>query len=154
MGGKFTSQIAEVKPGETIEVKGPFGAFEYNPEKPLVLVSGGVGITPMISILRYAPKDQKISLVYSARSLEEMPYYKEILKLSETKNIRFYPTLTRQVPEDWKGHRGRINKELLEKAWIDGAVLFACGPAPLVDMVRLTTVDWKYSESHFEGWNI
>ena len=79
-----------------------------------------------------------LRLLYSSRSLEELIYRKELLQDMAAEGIDVQVTLTRDWPEDWSGHRGRIDRQLLEQvAWppAERPLIYACGPTGLVEAV-------------------
>ncbi len=111
------------KIGDEILFRGPYGNFYWDENDPnseqVFLAGGGSGVTPLKSILEYIhDKDysNKVKLLYSVRTQEDLISYKELNELREsTKNAKVYYTLTRE-PENtsWSGRRGRINLEWVE----------------------------------------
>lgn len=89
----FKKTLVDLPIDSTVEVDGPFGAFilpEYS-SKPINFIAGGIGITPFISILRFADGNSlshKINLIYANRPLKEILYLKELKNLQK-KNANF-----------------------------------------------------------------
>ena len=83
--------------------------------KKIVLIGAGSGIVPLMCMLRFIKTaqlwDVSAVLLYSNTHYEEIIYREELDKLSELPNIKVVHTLTREIPEHWKGYTGRINKE-------------------------------------------
>lgn len=140
--GDWTGQVKNVRPGSQARIDGPYGRFSpllHPEEEPLVLIAGGVGITPMLSILRYYEKKQparEVLLVWCAKNRTDLICRKEWRAWeAEMPHFTFYPILSRD--EDCPCRHGRITKEALEdalrKSGIDKekARYYFCGPDPL-----------------------
>jgi ferredoxin-NADP reductase len=147
--------VDELRRGDELELRGPIGRYfvwEHAWGGPLLLVAGGSGIVPLRSILRHwATNDRRIParLLYSSRSLEEVIYRPELARLDEGgADIRL--TLTREWPDDWRGHRGRVDAALLnELAWPpdQGPLVYVCGPSAFVESVAETLVQVGHTPS-------
>ncbi len=105
---EFSQALDVLKPGEWAHIRGPSGSFAL-PEKPqkLAFLSGGIGITPMRSILRYiADKNLKwdIVLLYGNSTYEEIVFRDELEKITGAKpEIRVEHILSGPAfPPDWK----------------------------------------------------
>ncbi|MFI5271208.1 MAG: ferredoxin--NADP reductase [Candidatus Saccharimonadales bacterium] len=91
--GDFTQSLANLNIGDEMFVYGPFGNFvlDEHLDRNVILLAGGIGITPYISIIRYATEAQlsiPITLLYSVGSQDSIPFYEELLAL-EKKNPYF-----------------------------------------------------------------
>src|SRR5215470_9035092 len=84
---------------------------------PLYLIAGGSGIVPLMAMLRHRDRRNGRApavLLYSSRSLEDVIYREELDALARRDpHLRVVNTLTRNQPEGWMGHRGRIDEALL-----------------------------------------
>jgi ferredoxin-NADP reductase len=160
IGGQFTSLLPPLKPGTEFTVEGPFGPKFYSPEQDFVLIAGGVGIVPMMSILRHRAKREggNFILFYCASYLSQMPYLEELRQLSKSLKIKCIFTLTRESPAGWQFGTGRFSKEDYEKEIPSPEKFsyFACGKKEMVDAVRsdLHSLGADASRSHFEGWGV
>ena len=141
--------------GDGLEVRGPIGGyFVWRPEDrgPLLLVGGGSGVVPLMAMLRHrasSPRDAA-RLLYSARTLDDVIYRKELDALAATSDARISIALTREAPSDWQGFRRRIDRAMLEEiAWPanQGARAYVCGPTPLVESVATLLVELGYDAS-------
>src|SRR5919107_771949 len=110
----------ELRPGDRLELRGPIGGYlpwtEANGGAPL-LVAGGSGIAPLMSMLRYRKaiaSDIPVTLLYSSRSWEEIIYREELDRLSANPASRLIHTLTRSHPDGWDGYTRRIDAAMLE----------------------------------------
>lgn len=134
----------EARVGDEVEVS-LGGDFIYEPDEAesVVLIGGGIGLTPLMSIIRAADElaaFTRLTLVYSASSPGELLFRDEIEAISaRNPRIRHTFTITRPAPEisaGWSGHTGRIDAALLRAAGTDlDALHFICGPP---DMIRST----------------
>ncbi len=163
VGGEFTSSLPGLKTGDKITVEGPLGPLAYDTCGEYVLIAGGVGITPMLSILR--ERDGKegcahATLFYSARTKTGLAYFKELKEIdSRNENLTSVFTLTRENPEGWKYETGHIDLEMLKKYLTDfeKKKYFVCGPMKMVDSFREILIrELKVPEENctFEGWNV
>jgi ferredoxin-NADP reductase len=142
-----------VEPGDRLELRGPIGgwfAWEPGGGGPLLLVAGGSGIVPLMSMLRAhaaGGSDVPVRLLYSSRSLEDVIYRDELERLAARPSIEVAHTLTRSAPPGWTGHRHRLGPELLEAfAWPADArpLAYVCGPGGLVEKAATALVELGY----------
>jgi predicted ferric reductase len=142
--GDFTSTIRDVKVGSSAFVEGPYGAFvpDLTSSRGLVLIAGGVGIAPMMSILRTLndTKDQRpVILIYGSGNREGAIFREDLLELQKT--LRLKITFVLENPDDsLSTESGRIREDLLDRHIPEDASgaleYFICGPAPMMDMVE------------------
>ena len=119
-----------VQEGDQVEVRGPFAAyFVWRGEAPALLVGGGSGVVPLMSMLRYrrqvAP-EAPMRLVYSVRSGEDVVYRDEL-------GDETLLTYSRSAPDGWDGHTGRIDEALVRAAGFEGGTAFICGSNAFVE---------------------
>ena len=143
--GEFTKKLWQCKTGDYLIFIGPYGKFYFdeNMKENLVLIGGGLGITPLRSIIRYCNHKKlpnKINLIYSARRPDAI-VYKEELENFKKKNPKydFVFTITRLQPEHkWNGRAGRIDEELLSGNIedVNNTSFFVCGPLQFVRDAR------------------
>jgi ferredoxin-NADP reductase len=133
--------VDELRVGDQLELRGPIGGYFVWEESfggPLLLVAGGSGVVPLRAMLRHHRSvDSRIPLrlLYSARSLDEVIYRDELMRVaSDVVDVRF--TLTREQPEGWEGYAGRIDRQLLaDVAWPveERPPVYVCGPTGFVE---------------------
>ncbi len=112
-----------VAPGDTIEFRGPIGGhfnWEAGDGGPILLVGGGSGIVPLLSILRHranvAPS-VKMALVYSSRTVGDVIFREELLRRADTEpNFQLFVAVTREESGDSRFHSGRIDETLVRQA--------------------------------------
>ena len=129
--------------GDQVEVRGPIGGYfiwDVSMTDPLLLVAGGSGVVPLMSMLRHraaSGANNPTALLYSSRSFEDVIYYNELDRLSRANGgAQVFHTLTRSQPADWKGYARRIDEAMLrEVAGPLGrsAQVFICGPTLMVE---------------------
>jgi ferredoxin-NADP reductase len=118
--------------GDQVEVRGPFASyFVWRGEKPTLLVGGGSGVVPLMAILRHRRRTMPglaMRLIYSVRTAEDVIYGDE---LGDDTTITF----TREPPERWTGHTGRIDAGLIADAAaaVDTGTAFVCGSNGFVE---------------------
>jgi ferredoxin-NADP reductase/uncharacterized protein YcbX len=133
-----------MREGMEVGVSGPGGRFTFTGEEAdsIVLVGAGVGITPLMSVIRYLTDRQwpgKIDLVYCARTEQEIIFREELKSLAEKgANLRVVTTLTQEPPGEWSGSRGRISTELLGGVLngSKGRRVHICGPIEMANDVK------------------
>ncbi len=141
--GEVSPYLAdELHARDRLELRGPIGGYfvwETSLGGPLLLVAGGSGIVPLRAMLRHrAAADSTVParLLYSSRSLGDVIYRDDLNRLAADDEVDIQLTLTRQWPAEWKGHRGRVDRELLaEVAWPvdEGALTYICGSTGFVE---------------------
>ena len=140
-----------VRVGDELEVRGPVGGpFTWRSSMggPLLLIAGGSGIVPLMSMLRHrnaAAPDLPTALLYSVRSLEDVIYRSELERMANTDPaLSMFLTLTRSRPANWNGYSRRVDGEMLaEVSDVLPAVgrTYVCGPTQFVESVSNTLVD-------------
>jgi len=141
-----------LREGDTIKVSAPAGKFFFAGEasgpQRVVLIAGGVGITPMMSIVRSLTDrcwPGEIYLLFANRTRRDVIFERELAHLRERHpNLHVLLTLS-QEPEDsgWEGKRGHLTRELIEGFVPDlrrGPVLL-CGPDPMMAAMRAALVE-------------
>jgi ferredoxin-NADP reductase len=145
--------VGELRPGDELELRGPIGGYfvwEESLGGPLMLVAGGSGIAPFRAMLRHhaAVNDSvALRLLYSSRSLGDVIYREELMRFDGHDHVDVRLALTREWPEDWPGHRGRIDRELLDEvAWPtqERPLIYICGPSGFVE----TAANWLVDSGH------
>ena len=141
----------ELRPGDRIELRGPIGGyFTWTAANggPLVLVAGGTGIVPLMSMLRHRARSGKqvpALLLFSSRSFEEIIYREELGRMAaQEAGLRVVHTLTRSQPAAWAGLRRRIDREMLAAVMPPAKtrpLCYVCGPTEMVETVATAFVE-------------
>jgi ferredoxin-NADP reductase len=136
--GNFGTRIYETaRVGTVLQVIPPRGKFFLpdDPNVPVMLISGGSGVTPYRSMMRYIIQKKlptKVVNLYSVRVPEDIIFNDEFHELCKVNpNFKFVVTCTRVPPEDnsWRGLRGRVNPEMVKQLSddCDRTVFYGCG---------------------------
>ena len=142
--GEVSTYLHDVLvPGDRIEARGPIGGYfvwEAKLTEPLLLIAGGSGIVPLMSMIRHraaAGAKTPMSLLYSSRNFKDIIYYDELEKLrSADGGLQIFHTLTRSQPAEWKGYTRRIDQDMLKHIASPlgrSVQVFICGPTLLVE---------------------
>jgi predicted ferric reductase len=136
--GSFTRRIPQLRPGTRVLIDGPHGS--YRPRRAaeqFVLIAGGIGITPIISLLRTAAdsRDRRpFVLVYGSLRWEHVTFREELARLQQRLALRVVHVLS-APPPGWTGEAGLIDAELLARhlpARLCRSDVFVCGPPPMI----------------------
>ena len=142
--GDFTSSVADLKEGRKVFVDGPYGSFnaDAGSGNSLYLIAGGVGMAPMISILRshaHRRDRRRHTLLMSARYPSELLFREELIELSRRLDLEIIEVIS-QPPDDWRGATGRIDEELLAEALegedLDDVEALICASGPMMRDVK------------------
>ena len=152
--GEVSPRLVNRAVGDAIEMRGPMGGhfvWESTFSEPLILIAGGSGIMPTISILRHYMKGsrgQDVTVIVSAKTAGHVACADELASYTK-ENPRFtlHTTLTRETPEGWKGHTGRLNEALLKKLITVRKMprIYISGPTPFVESVSKDLVTIGFS---------
>jgi ferredoxin-NADP reductase len=129
--------VDEAREGDGFEVRGPIGGYFVweDDGRPVLLVGGGSGVVPLMSMIRSSSGSTPIRLLYSSRTLEDV-IYREELAARAGDGLEVFQTLTREQPPSWTGYTRRIDAEMLrEIAWPAAGQphVFVCGSTRFVD---------------------
>jgi ferredoxin-NADP reductase len=118
--------------GDEVEVRGPFTSyFVWRGERPVLLVGGGSGVVPLMSMLRHRRRtvpDLPMRLLYSVRHADDVIYADELREDAVL-------TFTREAPHGWTGHVGHVDPELVMQtaASLMPGTAFVCGSDGFVE---------------------
>jgi ferredoxin-NADP reductase len=129
--------VDDAREGDQFEVRGPIGGYFVweDDGRPVLLVGGGSGIVPLMSMIRSSSGSTPIRLLYSSRTFQDI-IYREELERRANGGVEVFHTLTREQPEGWSGYARRIDDQILrEVAWTaeERPHVFVCGSTRFVD---------------------
>jgi predicted ferric reductase len=158
--GDFTRGIHQVPVGQRVYLDGPYGAFTIgNPADMHVLIAGGIGITPMISMIRtLADQGDKrpIILLYASGDWDSITFREELDALKERLDLTIVQVLA-NPPADWRGEQGFITIEMFKRhlptPYADHEY-FICGPGVMMDAIEraLGELNVPLSKYHSERY--
>ncbi|MCL3862906.1 ferric reductase-like transmembrane domain-containing protein [Actinotalea sp. K2] len=141
--GDFTSTVGRLRPGTRAYLDGPYGVFSYerNEGPRFVFVAGGIGISPVLSMLRtLADRGDRrpCLLLYANESWQDVAYRDELTDLEERLHLTVVHVLA-EPHDGWTGESGLIDGAVLDRHLGDHperARYFLCGPVPMMDGVQ------------------
>ena len=144
----FKRALKALPIGSSAMLEGPFGSLTLHnaSARPAVFIAGGIGITPFMSILRQAAKDQlrqRLLLLYSNRRPEDTAFLAELQRLErQNRSFRLVATMTEmsKSTRPWKGETGLINEDFVRRNVGDLSVpiYYLVGPPGMVEAMRHT----------------
>ncbi|CCD24836.1 cytochrome-b5 reductase NDAI_0E00200 [Naumovozyma dairenensis CBS 421] len=160
--GKVSKYFAGLKPGESVEFKGPIGELNYNVNSStaLAIVAGGSGITPVLQMLNEiitTPEDlTKVSLIYANDTENDILLKDELDEMAKKYPHFDIHYVVRYPSETWKGDVGLVTREQMQKYLpesSDDHRLLICGPEGMENMVvnYAKELGWKQSYSKSKG---
>ena len=147
VGGSYTNALERLTVGDKVEVRGPFGQFvlREQTQPSLVFLAGGIGITPFMSMMRYATDfglPNRLHLVYSCRSQDDIPFVEELMALERrNRNIRVTYVIAGGDTSRLRGARvlmGQLGQEHLRTLGLEPArdTFMICGPGPYIKAMQ------------------
>ncbi|WP_346016526.1 ferric reductase-like transmembrane domain-containing protein [Chroococcidiopsis sp. CCMEE 29] len=162
--GDFTNTVKDVPPGTKAFLDGPYGVFttdRYENTVGFVFIAGGIGITPIMSMLVTLAErkdDRPLILIYANKTWEDVTYREEIEDLKEKLDLQVVHVL-REPPEDWSGETGYVDKEMLKRYIPKRAATrnyFICAVPKMMDQVEkaLYELEVPVTHVHMEHYNL
>lgn len=162
--GDFTETVSRVETGTRVYVDGPHGVFSMDQRQGpgYVLVAGGVGVTPMYSMLLTMLEREDVrpvTLFYASANWDEVVLREELAQLSDRMpNFRLIHVLG-TPPSDWDGEAGRITADMLRRrlpAQYRRYEFLICGSTPMMDAMEeaLAQVGVPYSQVSSERFDM
>jgi len=148
--GEFTSAIPLLKTGDRVKCAGPYGVFcrDIESRPDIVMIAGGVGITPFLSVLRHLKNmgaRNKIELMWSNKTIDDVFARDELNEMTKVLRLKVVYNLSREKDMDryqsdaYPGAcflSGRITRDVLrEHVLSKDPSFYLCGPAPMQEFV-------------------
>lgn len=136
--GDFTRTVGQIEPGTIAYIDGPYGNLPVDgrPEPGVALIAGGVGLAPLLSILRQmrlTGDPRKVKLVYGNRTADQIAYQTEL----GTQDVTY---VLSDPPTDWHGKSGLIDGALMDQIFLPEEfnewVFVLCGPPAMMDIIE------------------
>jgi ferredoxin-NADP reductase len=136
----FKTALNAAEFGTKFKVSRPRGSFTLHKDvtRPAVFLAGGIGITPVRSILHWAGQERlphKLYLFYSNREAGDAPFIEELQGMAaQNPNFTLVPTITGHKPLPWSYEKGHINREMLTRylLGLHGPIYYIAGPSGMV----------------------
>ena len=143
--GDHSRSLISLQPGTRVMIEGPFGTFtkhQANKSRPILLIGGGVGITPIRALLEELPKNSDISLIYRTSNDEGLIFLDEINELAREKEVRLHalPGSRHLYPLDSK-HLLQLIPNVRE------CEIYICGPTSLTNVIRESAQELEIPKS-------
>jgi ferredoxin-NADP reductase/nitrite reductase/ring-hydroxylating ferredoxin subunit len=150
----YKKRVSTLEEGARVKVRGPEGQFvlhEDDYSKPAIFLSGGIGVTPFRSMIKYATDKQlplKIVMFDSNRNRENVLFKREFDDwANKNKNLKIIYTISddergqsSSAANDWKGEYGRIDKALilkyLDTNMLNNSIFYICGPPSMLKAMQ------------------
>ncbi|MDX1915887.1 MAG: 2Fe-2S iron-sulfur cluster-binding protein [Methylophilus sp.] len=144
--------------GSLLQVRAPSGHFYIdNSDAPVVLIGGGIGITPMLSMLNWCLANQtgrEVWLFYGVRNSQELVMKSHLEKLASAHtNFHLWICFCNPLPEDVASrdfrHQGRVDINLLRTQLpLKPYHFYICGPSPMMESLVSALDDWGVPDTH------
>ena len=137
--------------GDLLEITAPVGNFFFTgaEAKGIVLIAGGVGVTPMMSVLRDLTDrsyEHEIHFIHAAKTPADLIFREEVLYLaSRHPKVHVTAIVSEAQGTDWTGHVGHLTPEIIAECVpdIEQRRIHLCGPAPMMDAVKYALTQLK-----------
>uniref|UniRef100_K3WF09 NADH-cytochrome b5 reductase n=1 Tax=Globisporangium ultimum (strain ATCC 200006 / CBS 805.95 / DAOM BR144) TaxID=431595 RepID=K3WF09_GLOUD len=140
--GLLSKHIVELQVGDSLEMKGPFVKFKYEPNtyKKIGFIAGGSGLTPLLQvakeILRNPADETEVTLVFANNAERDIILREELDALAYMyPQFKVHYVLS-QASEGWTGRTGFVTKEIIQEllpAPSDENLVCVCGPPPMME---------------------
>jgi ferredoxin-NADP reductase len=155
----------QVHVGDTLQLRAPAGHFHLDTEAltPVVLIAGGIGITPMMSMLRWCAQHQPqraVHLYYGVRNSTEQAYKAELESMArQLPQLRLHAVYSKPLPQDQAPHDyqhlGHVDMAVFKQTLPHGLLQFyICGPAAMLESLVPGLTAWGVASAnlHFEAF--
>ncbi|VVB77838.1 Sulfhydrogenase 1 subunit gamma [uncultured archaeon] len=152
--GDYTANLKNVKVGSKVKLEGPFGKFSFvnHHSNNYIFISGGIGITPFISMIRSIDDSpgsfdgDNIDLYYSVKTEKECVFLKELKeisnKISKTKKLNIYPFISEKS--------GLLNLEYIKNnsKYLSNSKIFICGPPNMMNSIKKQLISFGINKKN------
>lgn len=155
--GDYTKRLGELKPGTRVILDGPLGLFieETSKNEKLLFIAGGIGITPIRSMIGDIMRRQKdIILIYAVRTVEDIAFRKEFDLFQQKQPFPIYYVLGAPTPGYESGFLDREKLVRLVPDFFERDV-YLCGPPPMMaaTVTNLKGLGFKNMNLHYEKFS-
>jgi ferredoxin-NADP reductase len=152
----FKRVLKDLPVGTEVKMDAPYGDFTLHKTEttPAVFIIGGIGVTPVRSMIAQATHDKtshKITLLHSARTPADLPFIEDFERFAKVNpNFTYIPVASDSAPDDWQGERGRVNEVMIRK-YVHGLaapIYYLSGPEGMVKAMRQLLVGMNTNEDN------
>lgn len=144
--------------GAEVKLDAPYGDFTLHKTEttPAVFLIGGIGVTPVRSMIAQATHDKtthRITLIHSSRTPDDIPFMADFERLArENPNFTYIPVASESAPDGWQGERGRVNEDMIKKHVSDlsAPMYYLSGPEGMVKAMRQLLVGLNVNEDNIK----
>jgi ferredoxin-NADP reductase len=159
-GHTFSNGLNALEVGDKVRLDAPYGNFTFDEKLPsVIMLAGGMGITPMRSMCKYCT-DMKspsaVTLLYANNTEADIVFRREFEEMQgQNRNLKVILALAEAGPE-WKGRTGRINADMIREEVPDclAAVFYICGPPAMVEAMLTVLRDLGVAENNVRTENL
>jgi NAD(P)H-flavin reductase/ferredoxin len=161
-GGFCSNFIHRLRPGDCIQVEGPYGDFRIDEksQREILMIATGTGIAPIKSMILYLlgqSNTRRIRLFFGLRNVSDLFYTKLLSEMREA-HPRFEPTiiLSQPDPVGWPGLRGRVTdliREQVTPAEASSTDVYFCGGRSMIDDAKKLLIQKGMSPEHIRHEN-
>ena len=152
----FKRVLQSLPLGTPVKLDAPYGDFVLHTTvtTPVVFLTGGIGITPVRSMIAQATREQlprKLTLFYANRTPQDAAFFHDLEKWAQDNpHLTFVPVMIETTPQQWAGERGYIDKHLLMKYVTDvtAPLYYLSGPATIAAAMRQRLTETHVPEDH------
>ncbi|MEK4300263.1 FAD-dependent oxidoreductase [Oceanobacillus sp. FSL W8-0428] len=155
----FKRELKNLPEGSEVEFDGANGSFTLHKTEstPAVFIIGGIGITPIRSMIAEATNQKTghdLTLLYSNKTPEDAPFLSDLEDLEKRNpNFNFVPVMTRAEAGEWDGERGHIDAELLKRhvSDVNKPIYYLSGPGDMVEAMQKMLVEAGVNEDNIRS---
>jgi len=158
-GSGFKQTLLDMQPGSEVELGPLQGDFTIPQaeQSPIVFLSGGIGVTPFISMLRYVEEEKlnhRIKLLFSNRTQSSTAFLEE-LQSREQRMPNFELVLTMDGDETWQGEKRKLDAGFIRDYVLDldASLFMIAGPPPMVNAMKDMLAELKVPREHVKAEN-
>ena len=152
----FKRVLKDMPIGTEVKLDAAYGDFTLHKTEttPAVFIIGGIGVTPVRSMVAQAIHDgtaHKILLLHSSRTPDDLPFKADFEGFAEqSANFTYVPVASDEAPDDWQGERGRVDEAMVRKYVTDLnlPIFYLSGPEGMVKAVRQMLVTMGANEDN------
>lgn len=154
----FKRVLKDLPLGSEVKLDAPYGDFTLHKTEttPAVFLIGGIGITPVRSMIAQATADKtshSLTLLFSNKTPADAPFMADLEGFAaKNPNFTFVPVMTDVTPEQWDGEHGYIDGDMLKRHVSDlqAPIYYLAGPAAMVAAMRKVLVEAGINEDNIK----